>query len=63
MCMKPIRSVDAPFRSVSNVIQVQTVSHIRGMRVEGRMQVNRQKNDYDTHSCRWMVEFVRAVWS
>ncbi len=25
------------------------------------MQVNRQKNDYDTHSCRWMVEFVRAV--
>ena len=49
MCMKPIRSVDASFRRVADVIQVQTAFHIGEYGVEGRTQVNRQ-NGPDTHS-------------
>ena len=50
--MKPIRSVDAPFRHVSDLIQVQTAPHhidIGECGEEGRAQVNSQ-NGLDTHS-------------
>ena len=50
MCMKAIRSVDAPFRHVSDLIQAQTAPHhIYKCGVEGRAQVNSQ-NGFDTHS-------------
>ena len=61
MCMKPIRSVDAPFRRVSDVIQVQTAPHIGECGVEGRTQVNSQ-NGLDTHSFFGTLKYA-GVWS
>jgi len=49
MCMKPIRSVHALFRCVSDVVQDYTASHVGECGVEGRTQVSSQ-NDLDTHS-------------
>ena len=63
MCMKPIRSVDAPFRRLSDVIQVQTTPHIDigECGVEGRTQVNSQ-NGLDTHSLCGTLK-IAGVWS
>ena len=55
MCMKPIRSVDALFRCVSDVVQVQTAPHIGECGAEGRTQVNSQ-NGLDTHSFFWTLK-------
>ena len=47
--MKPVRSVDAQVRRLSDVIQVQTAPHIGECGEEGRTQVNSQ-NGLDSHS-------------
>jgi hypothetical protein len=53
MYMKPIHSVDAWFRHVSDVIQGQMAPHKIGeCGVEGKTQVNSQ-NELDTHSYFW----------
>ena len=59
--MKPIHSVDAAFRHVSDVIQAQIAPHNnRECGVDGRTQVNSQ-NDLDTHSFFWTLKFA-GVW-
>jgi len=63
MCMKAIRSVDAPFRHVSDLIQVQTAPHhidIGKCGVKGRAQVNSQIG-LDTHS--FFETLKLGVWS
>ena len=42
MCMKPIPSVDAPFRHYPDVIQFQPAPYIVTCEVEGRTQVYSQ---------------------
>jgi hypothetical protein len=60
MCMKPIHSVDAAFRHVSDVIQAQ-MAPIGECGVEGRTQVNSQ-NELDTHSF-FLTLKIAWVWS
>ena len=61
MCMKPIRSVDALFRRVLDVIQASTASHIGECGVEGRTQVN-SRNGLATHSFLGTLKCT-GVWS
>jgi hypothetical protein len=62
--MKPICSVDAPFRHVSDLIQVQTaplhIIDIGECGEEGRAQVNSQ-NGLDTHILSLNVELGGRV--
>lgn len=58
--MKPIRSLDALFRCVSDVVQVQTAPHIGECGVEGRTQVNSQ-NGLDTHSFFWTLKLGECM--
>jgi hypothetical protein len=62
MCMKPIHSVDASFRRVLDVIQVQMAPHKGNAEWGGgRTQVNSQ-NGLDRYSFFWMLKFA-GVWS
>lgn len=57
MCMKPIRSVAAVLRGMSDVIQALTAFHMGECVVEGRMQVNSQ-NGLGTYSFFRILKFV-----